>query len=789
MVSTHDGRSAPPVLAKGDSLLKFEKNTYEADKSLKRILEISSRPLTARPIYGRAVTAASLLGKDAHHQGVTFTAQMQPDIKPGEKMELYFRCEELVQMWVVQVFGRPKCLTHPSPYVLVKERNEHGKWIEIGRTESISQTRHPTFARPVIVTYAGPEAVQHIQVNVVSYAYKMRDGIQLGECTLLLDDLVHGRTARVMKLPLLSPTHSTLTNGNIIISGSSHDPAESGTWVQLGLSANHLPWINGMGEHVQDPNKGTSPCAYFEIWQQSSEGEKMVYKSEVSKASNNPDWWPLALNSRKLGAESDAYVWMRMWSQGQASDNAETLSPSWIGECCLDLRELVAGKRVPLKTEGSMSRTISAADSGPQLHIKSCKWIKLSQGARLESQPAYKKDMLFLKDLVEHVDLDAATKESCLSCLQFVNTRSKFWAMDKILADSTQIKASARSARVSTSDNGACPNIAPSSTDTPHDPHLLGLATARTKSDSPGATVSKSDMRSRNLSVSAATHAADYDTANMCLEELAPMSRRRESVLWHEALDALHQRCRSRSESGGRPVVPGSPRPVETMRNLSGALSVPGERKAALARPPSGKLEPAEGNGEGAGHEHDWRHRSLLSSSPAFHGVEESAHGALDTGLEGASETDCIEVSGLNPGTEAETLEGGARVRDQAGVLHADRPRTTHSPSKESADSLKRRPSTAAGGVCLGMGPSKRATWSPVSAKEPCVSGKPQGTLASHTSRPISARSDARFSVRSVFGRATTPAAATAQFRESLRPLLANLHREGSEARPAAKRQ
>ena len=39
--------------------------------------------------------------------------------------------------------------------------------------------------------------VQQIQVHVVSYAFKMRNGMQLGECTLLLDDLVgvgEGRT-------------------------------------------------------------------------------------------------------------------------------------------------------------------------------------------------------------------------------------------------------------------------------------------------------------------------------------------------------------------------------------------------------------------------------------------------------------------------------------------------------------------------------------------------------------------------------------------------------------------
>ena len=119
------------MLDEGTRLLKFEKNTYEADKSLKRILEISSNPLLANPLYGRQVTAAALLGKDANHEGATFTAQMQPKIEPGEQIELSFSCEDLVQMWVVKMFGQPKCLTSPSPYILVKEKNENGKWVEV----------------------------------------------------------------------------------------------------------------------------------------------------------------------------------------------------------------------------------------------------------------------------------------------------------------------------------------------------------------------------------------------------------------------------------------------------------------------------------------------------------------------------------------------------------------------------------------------------------------------------------------------------------------------------------
>ena len=52
---------------------------------------------------------------------------------PAYQMELYFSCEELVQMWVVKMFGQPKSLKSPTPYVLVKELDENGKWVEVRR--------------------------------------------------------------------------------------------------------------------------------------------------------------------------------------------------------------------------------------------------------------------------------------------------------------------------------------------------------------------------------------------------------------------------------------------------------------------------------------------------------------------------------------------------------------------------------------------------------------------------------------------------------------------------------
>jgi hypothetical protein len=50
-----------------------------------RRLDFAGQPL-AKPIYGRPVNTAALLGKDAKNEGATFTAQMQPLIQPGEQV-------------------------------------------------------------------------------------------------------------------------------------------------------------------------------------------------------------------------------------------------------------------------------------------------------------------------------------------------------------------------------------------------------------------------------------------------------------------------------------------------------------------------------------------------------------------------------------------------------------------------------------------------------------------------------------------------------------------------------
>lgn len=646
----HERRSAAPVLDNGIGLLRFKKNTYEADKALERILEVSDVPLVAKPIYGRQVQVATLLGKDAKGEAATFTATMQPPIEPGEEMEIYISCRDLVQMWIVKMFGQAPSKAAPSPYVLVKEKLENGKWVEIGRTESIAKDCNPVFSRPVLVTYKGPEAAQQIQINVLSHAFKMRNGMPFGQCTFLLDDLVHARTARVLKLPLLG-TAKNKSNGSVIVTGARHEPAEAGMWVQIKLCALHLPWYaepwyNAAGElNFEARKENTSkipPNVYFEVWRQSNEGEKPVYRSEVVKGSD-PDWCPVALNSRVCAGEDECF-WLKLWNQRTSNAN-ETTSSDLLGECRINMHELLARKEFPI-FEKWPDKTLAKNSKGqPKFLIQESKWIKLANEAKLECQPVYKKDMDFLKDLMDNLDLDAATKESCQSCLLFVNTRAKFWATEKILSESVKIGAHPIHHDDSFHPSSQSQSVAGAADDTNACSRNESKA-ARRGSLSLSRQDSKQHSESfmQELPPNAAAYAENYDTAKKFLEEHTPISRRQQSKIWLEELENIQNRCKSRTWSTTRPRSPDAAMGIAVSRLRLGGDVVSSEdgvegltpRTRSCSSPFKDTLRPERKSATSAGNRRhsqarrgsivsdltdslDLHNRSLLSSSVVIH--------------------------------------------------------------------------------------------------------------------------------------------------------------------------
>ena len=140
---------------------------------------------------------------------------------------------ELVDIITSRFSRERKKLTKPTAFIVVKEKHGEGAWSKVGQTDSIPHSSEPKFSKPVTVAYLGAGVAQHISVEVLSHAPGARNGISLGECTLLLDDLIHARASRVMKLPLTSPDQAH-TNGVVVINAvvAAADDSD-GLWMQV----------------------------------------------------------------------------------------------------------------------------------------------------------------------------------------------------------------------------------------------------------------------------------------------------------------------------------------------------------------------------------------------------------------------------------------------------------------------------------------------------------------------------------------------------------------------------
>lgn len=230
------------------------------------------------------------------------------------------------------------------------------------------------------------------------------------------------------------------------------------------------------------------------------------------------------------------------------------------------------------------------------------------------------------------------------------------------------------------------------------------------------------------------------------------MSRRSESALWHDKLESLRERCKSRIENVNRTrsflAEPLSVSNFETAPTDSLTL----EPRALETHDEQRREWPVS----------DWRMRSLFSSSQIFE-KEENSREELEDAIPGNARQPV-------PPLQMGALASSRRIyRPQSARISSD---------KENVREQKQRPSTAraSGDKMLSAQGQRRTTWRPFFAKS--AKSRP---LSSRSSRPLSARSLGAFSEAGSYTRATTPAVATWQFRESVRPLLANVMRQGSE--------
>lgn len=393
------------------------------------MLSCAADSLTTRPVHGKVVKTSSLLGKDAFQRGSTFTARMQPKIIKGQTMELSFKCSDLVHMFIAKQFGKPKVETAPSAFLQVWEK-VGDEWIDVGRTETVPNSSCPAFTRSIIVTYKGGGNNQKIRIDVFTHAHKLRNGVFLGCCEFQLEDLVHARTARVMKLPLMSKDKERC-NGSCMINGVVHHQVEDGIWMQLHFIAEHLPMAD------ENVNNG-APEVYFEIWRLTDDDVIKVYQSEKQVAVNAAaEWWPLAISGKRIGETANSIIVVKLLKcYAGSSEDAKV-----VGEAKMRIGDCKKGLRAPIVSEG---RSIVGAkvyeSSTPYVEVKDLKWIRINQGSSLATHKAYQTDVEFMTQLMNEIDLDAETKEGIDNAINFVKGRSMFWAMTDLLEFSKPVK-------------------------------------------------------------------------------------------------------------------------------------------------------------------------------------------------------------------------------------------------------------------------------------------------------------------------------------------------------------
>ena len=394
-------------------------------------MSTAANSLTHKPVHGKVVKTSSLLGKDVYQRGSTFTARMLPKISKGQTMELSFKCSDLVHMFIARQFGKPKVETAPSAFLQVWEKIDDD-WIDVGRTESVPNSSNPAFTRSVIVTYKGGGNNQRIRIDVFTHAHKLRNGVFLGCCEFLLEDLVHARTARVMKLPLMSKDKERC-NGNCMINGIVHHQVEDGIWMQLHLIAEHLP----SGVSNESVNNGASEV-YFEIWRLTDDDVLKVYQSEKQVTVNAAtEWWPLAISGKRIGETANSIIVVKLLKTFQGSSEDAQV----IGEIKMRIGDCKRGLRAPIVSEGRSIVGAKVYDSStPFVEVKDLKWIRINQGSSLATHKGYQTDVEFMQQLMNEVDLDAGTKEEIDNAINFVQGRSMFWAMTDLLEFSTPVK-------------------------------------------------------------------------------------------------------------------------------------------------------------------------------------------------------------------------------------------------------------------------------------------------------------------------------------------------------------
>ncbi|XP_076811044.1 copine-3-like [Clavelina lepadiformis] len=222
------------------------------------------------------------------------------------RIELRFSCNNLLPADV---------MSPPDPIIVVKQRDNFGKFHEIGRTEKIKNTYNPTFSTPVEIDYCFEEiqCLKFAVYDIDNDSPALDDDDGLGKAILTLGQVVSTREL-TSKLSKQNP--------------SAKEPCT------ITISATEVTDINEMefsvrAEGLDKKDLLGKSDPYMEIYRIEGDGkDTLVHKTEVIKNTLKPKWAPFSVRIQNLcQGDFDRAIKFKVFDYDSGGDH------DLIGEC------------------------------------------------------------------------------------------------------------------------------------------------------------------------------------------------------------------------------------------------------------------------------------------------------------------------------------------------------------------------------------------------------------------------------------------------------------------------
>merc|ERR1712126_10538 len=279
-------------------------------------------------------------------------------VAPSSKVELTISCSKLADM---DVFSK----SDPFLVLYQDETDKIGRWVEIGRTETIDNTLNPTWQKKFVLDFTF-ERRQKLRFDVydednASKDLDNHDFIGRMECSL--GEIVSSQGRGFTKPLVGEKENQTIT----VIAEELQSCKE---WIHLTLSGKKLDRKDWWGFGSSDPFLAFLKAGEYSHF-------SVVHRTEVKKGNLNPNWAPLSLSLSSL-CNGDHQRPLKM----KVEDWNKNGSHALIGELETSVSELASMQ------PGTSMDLINKKKKGKKRNYKNSGQLIL-HNVRIESRPTF----------------------------------------------------------------------------------------------------------------------------------------------------------------------------------------------------------------------------------------------------------------------------------------------------------------------------------------------------------------------------------------------------------------